>query len=262
MSLSSSNLSGSHDDPTNSPRFEEKALQVLLVEDNPGDARLFEEHLRESATEATLRHEETLQAGLGALEEERPDVLVADLGLPDSAGTETVEAAAATAPEVPIVVLTGRDDLQAALDAQEAGASEYLQKEELTPTLVGRTLRWAVQRHRMQAKLRERDAWIRSITEGLSAGVFRAGPTGRIEYANEALAEMLGFERAEKLIGLDLTSFCADPAGKVQMLMLAEDGASDMEVEFEARGGDEFVGLLTCGWRPTRAERRSTTTGP
>ncbi len=218
------------------------SLQGLLVEDNPGDARLFGEYLREGPVEATLRHEETLQAGLGALEEERPDVLVADLGLPDSAGTETVEAAAATAPEVPIVVLTGQDDLQAALEAQEAGASEYLQKEELTPTLVGRTLRWAVQRHRMRAKLRERDAWIRSITEGLSAGVFRAGPTGRVEYANAALAEMLGFEQAEGLIGRDLTTFCADPAKTGRML--AEDGASDMEVEFEVRGGEGFVGLL------------------
>jgi DNA-binding response OmpR family regulator len=148
------------------------SLSVLLIEDAHRDARLFEEYLEESATEAALRHEETLQAGLGALEAERPDVLVVDLGLPDSAGIETVKDAAAAAPQVPVVVLTGQDDLQAALQAQEAGAAQYLRKEELTPTLAGRTLRWAVQRHRMQAKLQQRDAWVRSMTDNLSTGIF------------------------------------------------------------------------------------------
>ncbi|MCS3859952.1 PAS domain S-box-containing protein [Salinibacter ruber] len=166
-----------------------------------------------------------------------------DLGLPDSDGIETVKAAVAAAPTVPIVVLTGRDDLQAALKAQEAGAMEYLQKEELTPALVGRTLRWSVQRRGMQAKLQQRDAWIRSITERLSAGVFRAGPTGRIEYANEALAEMLGAGQADQLIGKDLTGFYADPTDRGRIL--AKEGASKVEIEFGGRGGSVFVGLLS-----------------
>ncbi len=225
-------------------RATEEPLSVLLVEDNPGDARLFEEYLKEGPVGASLRHEETLDACIEALGEEAPDVLVADLGLPDSQGDETIAALVAAAPEVPIVVLTGRDGLEAALQAQEAGATEYLQKEELTAALVGRTLRWATQRHRMQAKLRQRDAWIRSITEGLSAGVFRAGPTGRIEYANEALAEMLGFENEEELVGRDLTEFYANPIDKGKML--AEEGASDVEIEFEGQDGTGFVGLLSA----------------
>ena len=223
---------------------EEEPLQVLLVEDNPGDARLFEAYLDESVTEGVLYHEDTLQAGLQALDTLRPDVLVVDLGLPDSQGPETVRATAAAAPGVPIVVLTGQDDLQAALEAQEAGATEYLQKEELTPALVGRTLRWSVQRRDMQAKLQQRNAWIRSITEGLSAGVFRAGPTGRIDYANEALAEMLGVGPAEALIGRDLTTFCADPVQRGRMLV--EEGASDIEIEFGGQDGSAFTGLLSA----------------
>ncbi|WP_263786907.1 PAS domain S-box protein [Salinibacter grassmerensis] len=229
---------------TNAHRFDAEALQVLLVEDNPGDARLFEEYLDESTTDAVLHHESTLQAGLQALSASRPDVVVVDLGLPDSQGTETVRATAGAAAGVPIVVLTGQNDLQAALKAQEAGATEYLQKEELTPALVGRTLRWSVQRRGMQAKLQQRDAWIRSITEGLSAGVFRAGPTGRIDYANEALADMLGAGQVEELTGLDLTTFCTDPLKRGQMLV--EEGASDVEIEFEGQDGSVFVGLLSA----------------
>jgi len=219
-------------------------LSILLIEDNPGDARLFAEYLDDSPVEATLRHEQTLQAGLQALGEIDPDVLVADLGLPDSEGIQTVQALGTAVPQLPIVVLTGQDNLQAALQTQEAGATEYLRKENLTPALMGRTLRWAVQRRRMQAKLRQRDAWIRSITENISAGVFRVGPTGHIEYANKALAEMLGFEHEETLIGQDLTTFPTDPAKGGTML--AQEGASDVEVEFETQHGSTFVGLLSA----------------
>ncbi|WP_259097786.1 PAS domain-containing protein [Salinibacter ruber] len=255
--------SSSSDDSKTSPHSEGEVLQVLLVEDNPGDARLFKEYLAEGPVEASLQHEETLEDCLEALREGRtqnerpgnersgnerprdqePDVLALDLGLPDSDGIETVKAAVAAAPAVPIVVLTGRDDLQAALKAQEAGAMEYLQKEEITPALVGRTLRWSVQRRGMQAKLQQRDAWIRSITERLSAGVFRAGPTGRIEYANEALAEMLGAGQADQLIGKDLTGFYADPTDRGRIL--AKEGASEVEIEFGGQGGSGFVGLLS-----------------
>jgi len=106
-------------------------------------------------------------------------------------------------------VLTGQEQLDVALRVQGAGAADYLQKGELTPGLTGRPLRWAAQRSRMQQKLRQRDAWIRSITESLSVGVFRTGPKGHVKYANEALAEMLGFESGEEMVGRDLTGFYA-----------------------------------------------------
>jgi len=222
----------------------EDALKVLLIEDNPGDARLFEEHLSESRVEATLHHESTLADGLAALRTDPPDVLVVDLGLPDSEGPATIEAAVGAAPTLPIVVLTGQDSLDAALNAQRAGAAEYLQKATLSPALLGRTLRWAAQRNRMQEKLRQRDAWIRSITESVSTGIFRVGPTGRIEYANEALADLLGVQGTGNLLGHDLTSFYADPAQRGRMLV--EEGADGVEVRVERPDGSQFVGLLSA----------------
>ncbi|MFB6099584.1 MAG: response regulator, partial [Salinibacter sp.] len=208
---------------------------VLLVEDSPEEARLFAECLEEGQAGTTLRHEVDLDAGLAALRDRLPDVLVVDLGLPDSEGPATVRAVARRAPSVPIVVLTGDDDLQAALEMQKVGAADYLKKGELTPGLVARTLRWAIERSEMHAKLRQRDAWIRSITENIAGGVFRAGPTGRIQYANEALARMLGFDENEELIGRDLTTFYADPAQRGRMLAAGEvDGA---EIAFERPDG-------------------------
>jgi PAS domain S-box-containing protein len=219
-------------------------LTVLLIEDNPGDARLLEEYLSESDPEFTLCRESTLAAGIESLGNEKPDVLAVDLSLPDSDGAETVKTVAGAAPSVPIVVLTGQDDLEAALEAQDAGAAEYLRKGELTPTLLGRTFQWATQRAHMQKKLRQRDAWIRSISENVAGGLFRTGPTGRIEYANQALVGLLGFENEDELIGKDLTTFCVDP--DQQGRMLVEEGAAGMEVELERTDGTTFVGVLSA----------------
>ncbi|MFO8098388.1 MAG: PAS domain S-box protein [Salinibacter sp.] len=219
-------------------------LTVLLIEDNPGDARLFAEHLSESRVEATVRHERTLRAGRAALRDEAPDVLVVDLGLPDSEGAATIEAVVAAAPSLPIVVVTGQDSLEAALDAQRAGAAEYLQKSNLSPALVGRTLRWAAQRHRMREKLRQRDAWIRSITESVSTGIFRVGATGRIEYANDALANLLGAQRAAALEGQDLSTFFADSGSDDRVRV--EDAPDGVEVAIERADGSRFPGLLSA----------------
>lgn len=228
---------------------ETSPLSVLLVEDNLEDARLFEKHLDEYATqtgiEATLRREESLEAGLEVLGTKRPDVVVLDLGLPDSRSVDTIQRATAAAPaSVPIVVLTGQDDLEVALSAQQAGAAEYIRKEELTPSLIGRTLRWAAERSRMEARLRQRDAWIRSITESVSGGVFRVGPTGQIEYANDALAGLLGFEEPEQLFGKNLTAFYAEASARGTLL--AKEGAETEEVELKRRDGSTFTGLLSA----------------
>ncbi len=242
LSPSEENLKGPNS--SSGSQASQGQLSVLLVEGSPGDARLFKEHVEEGPVEVSLRHEETLQAGLQALGTSRPDVLAIGLGLPDSEDLEAVRAVVSAAPEVPLVVLTGKEHSQEALQAQKTGASEYLRKEEMTPALVGGTLRWAHQRSQMQTKLRQRDAWIRSITEGLSVGVFRTGPVGQIEYANEALARMLGAEGEEALIGQDLTTFYAEPSQ--QGRMLAQEGASEVEVHFEAQDGTRFIGLLSA----------------
>ena len=230
--------------PDRPPPALDDPLNVLLIEDNPGDARLFEEHLLDSGQEVHLQWEESLAAGLQALDDSAPDVVVLDLRLPDSEGPDTVEAVAGAAPALPIVVLTGESNLEAALRVQEAGAAEYLQKEELTPALVGRTLRWAVRQGRMEAELRQHDAWLRSLTESVSAGMFRAGPTGRIRHANEVLLRMLGAEDEEALIGQDLTTLSTDPTQ--QGRMLAEERVEEVEIALRRADGTELVGLLSA----------------
>lgn len=138
---------------------DESDFTALLIEDNPGDARLIREMLRDAEElprrvdpDSTadqiprLHHEKRLSDGLSYFEEHRVDVVLLDLNLPDSSGLETVSATVEAAPETPIVVLTGFDDRQAGVQAIEEGAQDYLVKDEVTSSSLVRSLHYAIER--------------------------------------------------------------------------------------------------------------------
>jgi signal transduction histidine kinase len=120
-------------------------VKVLLVEDNPGDARLFAELTREIQGEPVRL---TTVATLAAALEAAPghEVVFLDLSLPDAHGIVTVSKMVAAARTLPIVVLTGNDDEHAALAAMQAGAQDYLHKADITPSLIARAARYAIER--------------------------------------------------------------------------------------------------------------------
>jgi signal transduction histidine kinase len=128
-------------------------LRILLVEDNPGDARLIRETLRDAdSLDFELQHAERLAAALPLLAAHAADVVLLDLSLDDAHGLETVTRALAAAPGVPIVVLTGLDDETAAIQAVQAGAQDYLVKGQVEPGMLVRALRYAIERKRLEAE--------------------------------------------------------------------------------------------------------------
>lgn len=132
-----------------------ETINVLLVEDNPGDARLFREALREdSGTQWNLTHCSTLELALEHLESEATHVIVLDLGLPDGLGLEVVRKTHEVAPQVPIVVVTSQDDEALGVQALHEGAQDYLPKGQLDGRLLVRALRYAMERQRQQEALR------------------------------------------------------------------------------------------------------------
>ena len=233
-------------DDTGSPHASGDPLSVLLVEDHPSDARLVQEYLRESEHEVALRWERSLDAGLASINDDRPDVAAVDLGLPDSDGAATVQRWVDAAPRVPLVVLTGDPTLDTAREAQAAGAAEYLQKDELTPTLLVRTLRWAAARAEMEAKLGHRADWIESVAENVAGGLFRCVSTQGIVYANEAFARMLGYDSADALLGTDLADLGGSATGRecLRNFQGDEDLPTDVEVTLARADGTTFTGLL------------------
>ena len=134
-------------------------MKSLLVEDNPADARLICELLKEAPGDALEVHQVGgLAAALERLRQEEFDVMLLDLGLPDSQGMQTLTRAQETNGVLPIIVLTGLDDQRFALEAVRAGAQDYLVKGRLDSQLLIRTIRHAVERKRAQEEIRRLNA--------------------------------------------------------------------------------------------------------
>jgi len=138
----------------------ESTIGILLVEDNPNDARLIRRHLEgtDSAllpAEVTLTHETTLADAAGTRETDAIDLVLLDLGLPGSSGAETFERASERLPPVPIVVLTNLTDGATAVDLLQRGAQDYLNKGDLNEATLVRTVRYAIEREERERALRE-----------------------------------------------------------------------------------------------------------
>jgi DNA-binding NarL/FixJ family response regulator len=139
--------------------MDDAPIHVLLIEDNPTDALL----LRQACAAVPLMpcvftHVERLSEGLTCLGKARIDVVLLDLGLPDSQGLETLAKVQALASATPIVILTGLDDENLSLQAVRAGAQDYLPKEHIDGYSVTRAIRYAIERHQI---LEERQKLIR-----------------------------------------------------------------------------------------------------
>lgn len=134
----------------------DRPIRLLLVEDNPGDARLFAETIKEArAFQFEVSHRACVDHALAFLAESKPDMIVLDLGLPDAGGVEAVRKVQLAAPAVPLVVLTGLDDEASAIQALHAGAQDYLIKGQMSTSLLVRALRYAFERHGLQMALRK-----------------------------------------------------------------------------------------------------------
>jgi len=131
----------------------EDAIRILLVEDNPGDARLLQEMLADVGEHRTnMQHVEKLSAALDLLAIESFNVALLDLGLPDSSGIETFERLHEQYPDMPVVVLSGLDDESVAISAVERGAQDYIAKARLSGEMLLRAVRYAISRHEAQAR--------------------------------------------------------------------------------------------------------------
>src|SRR5919109_367442 len=143
-------------------------MRVLLVEDNQDDALLIQEALSE--TKIKIEAAERLSAALERLSRGALDAVLLDLSLPDAQGLDTIRRVRSHTPGVPIVVLTGLDDEEAAVKAVEQGAQDYLIKGQVDGHLLVRSLRYAIQRQRSEEALKERNRELlilRNISEAI-----------------------------------------------------------------------------------------------
>jgi two-component system, cell cycle sensor histidine kinase and response regulator CckA len=183
-----------------------ETIKVLLVEDNPGDARLMREAVREAeGSHIQLVHVDVLAKALTKLDQERFDVIMLDLSLPDAEGLDTLVRTHAHSPSVPIVVLTGLDDEGLAIRAVREGAQDYLVKGQVTGQLVVRAMRYATERKRAVEALQRSEEYYRSLIENALDIITVLDADGVVRYGSPSFERGLGHPQGA-LTGTNLLS--------------------------------------------------------
>ncbi|MFZ4702027.1 MAG: EAL domain-containing response regulator [Candidatus Methylumidiphilus sp.] len=171
-------------------------FRVLLVEDNPGDADLIDELLpKEGDMGFSVQCVPRLAAALEQVKTNSFDVILLDLGLPDSAGLDTLLAMRKGAAGLPIVVLTGNDDDRMGLAAIRQGAQDYVVKGHVYGPFLSRILRFAVERRQIEERLRQ----AATVFENTNEGITVTDAQERILMVNRAFCELTGYTEQEVL---------------------------------------------------------------
>ncbi|KQC08159.1 MAG: hypothetical protein APR62_05320 [Smithella sp. SDB] len=144
-------------------------IKVLLIEDNPGDIRIIREMLSEDSHNVfEVVQADHLSQGLECLKDDNIDVILLDLGLPDSQGIDTLHAILSVAEHLPIIIQTGLNDEEIAIRAVKAGAQDYLIKGQMNSFLLSRSILHSIERKRIKEELR--------ISEERLKILFQEGP--------------------------------------------------------------------------------------
>lgn len=182
----------------------EKKIKVLLIEDDPADTRLFQKMLTGGLDSLfTLECAGSLADGMKRLDEVHFDVVLLDLGLPDSFGLETLVKIHTQAARVPVVILTGQNDEKLAISALQHGAQDHLIKEHMNSTALRRCLRYAIERNQIEQSLWIKDRIIESSINAIAITDLQ----GHLTYANHSFLKLCGYESIDEIAGRAIEEF-------------------------------------------------------
>ena len=222
-------------------------MRVLLVDNDESDAVAVRDALW--ACRCEVSHAGHLDTALARLEAEPVDVLLAALHLPDAEGAEVVRRVRRVAPHLPLVVLSGPSDGEAAVAAVRSGAHDSLPKDGLDGSLVERSLRYAVERARLEAALQEVEARLRIIQDQSPVAICMLTPEGTLTALNPAFYTMTGWPPDEWL-GRPFSALLhpedqAAALGLIQRTVRSEI-LPPLDVRMRSRAGGYVISNLTA----------------
>jgi PAS domain S-box-containing protein len=173
-------------------------MHILLIEDNPGDRRLVIEMLKECTTQSfVIESAVLLEEGLGALKHRKFDVVLSDLNLPDSIGLSGIERITTQNPGIPVIVLTSNNDEIVGIQALQKHAADYLVKGQINTDILVRTIRYSVERKKIEAELWESKEWFQTLVNTMPQLTWIADADGYITWYNEGWYNYTGTTIAE-----------------------------------------------------------------
>jgi len=184
------------------------AIRLLIVEDNPADARLVLEMLKESSTAVRfdVAMADSIVSALEHLRGLNCDAILLDLGLPDSQGLDTLHSVHSEHPEIPIIVLTVLDDEENAVKALGGGAQDYIIKGRTEIAILARSIRYAIERKHAADALSGSGKKYRDLVETMNDVVFTLDFDGGVVDASPSMKRIIGLSR-EEVIGKSFSDF-------------------------------------------------------
>ena len=180
-------------------------ITILIIEDNPGDVRLIKEALAETNGQySDLKYADRLSESLKKISENTIDIVLLDLSLPDSAGLETITGINEKNKDIPLIILTGTADLDVANRALGIGAQDYLVKGQFDGATLSRSIRYAIERKKIEVELRKSESQYRSLFEDSVDGIYITTKGGKYVDVNTALVKMLGYKSKDELMSIDI----------------------------------------------------------
>ncbi|HUQ10889.1 MAG TPA: response regulator, partial [Steroidobacteraceae bacterium] len=173
--------------------FELKNIRLLLVEDNPADARVVERHLKDAGlNHVTTDTVQTASEAIARLQQVEYDLVLLDLGLPDAQGLQALRALKAVADLTPIIVLTGSDDYKQGLVAVREGAQDYLEKRRVNAGMLSRIVSYSVERNSFHRDLVRATRRYQDLFNNVPVALFTASGDGGLKTANAAFVKLIG----------------------------------------------------------------------
>lgn len=222
------------------------SLNILLVEDSPTDVLLAQEALGDHP-QFYVTVADRLAKALQLLTDRSFDIVLLDLGLPDSQGLDTLVRLRQCNPAIPVIVMTARDDEKLAFQAVQEGSQDYLVKGQVQEGMLARAIRYAIERNAVRQILREREELFRGAFEHTAVGMVMTDLDNRFLRLNEAFARMFGFDVGE-MIGMNLAEVIhpddiAESLLRRDRLLTGEDYFFQQQKRYIHRDGHIFWGL-------------------
>lgn len=195
--------------------MQQTAINILVIEDNPGDFVLVNEYLEEAFPKATIYHAATLKKGIEFLEVNNIDVILLDLTLPDGFGISSFHTINSRFPKAPVIILTGLGDTEIALESLKVGAQDFIVKNDSNPSVLAKSINYGIERSKIHEHLKKSEEQYKFLFNNNPLPICAFDTeTHKILMVNEAAIHHYGYNEAEflymKIDDLENGTVCHD----------------------------------------------------